>query len=486
MTATVATRFLLPDPTSKLSPLKRTRLAIYLGTIATIIFRAELALFVGSVCLYLLVGTALQSGSLPVLIRTTIFPPVIAATVAGLALTVTIDTYFWRQSITPQNLLWPELSAFLSNIFPPPGSQGASEWGTSPFHWYFTSAIPRLLINPALIPLLTTIIMSPIALLRLTYNDQTFKSLLWPYLTYTFLYSFLPHKETRFIFPILPPLTTALAVSATYISNNRHRHTTYNLITLTLLISTLITALFSHAILLPLSSLTYPGAYALHSLHTLSTISPPQRTLHIHLSNLALQTGITRFQQHPTPTSPLVILPGSADGTRPFLKSGSTHWIYDKTSNDTGIYNDVSFWNRFDYAIVEWPADALPVRGWDVIDTIHGLGRPMVIPPDTGRGLLVMGNLRPAECVGQELERCVEGKGERRWPDGIMRVLEAMYGDGVVGRGVRWGYAVVHDVVREGWGLGGQSLTGGWWVHWSMERRSYVLKRGEGMSVRQT
>ena len=138
--------------------------------------------------------------------------------------------------------------------------------------------------------------------------------------------------------------------------------------------------------------------------------------------------------------------------------------------------------------IVEWPEDALPVGGWDVIDKIHGLGRPVLIGPSIGRGLLVLGDEaappRAETCEGEDDRRCWPRRGVRRYPDGIMRVLEAAYGDGVVGRTVRWLYGVVHDVLREGWGVGGASATRGWWVHWNMERRLYVLKRGEGMPLK--
>ena len=158
----------------------------------------------------------------------------------------------------------------------------------------------------------------------------------------------------------------------------------------------------------------------------------------------------------------------------------------------------MGFWRQFDYVVVERPEDALPPLeggggGWDVVDTIYGLGRPVVIGPGVGRGLLVLGGVGDEEddtaalesCVGGDDGGCLPRMGGRRYPDGIMRVLEAVYGGegGVLGRVVVGVYAVVHDVLREGWGLGGWSAAGGWWVHWGMERRLSVMKRGEGMPV---
>lgn len=106
-----------------------------------------------------------------------------------------------------------------------------------------------------------------------------------------------------------------------------------------------------------------------------------------------------------------------------------------------------------------------------MVDTIYGLGRPVLIRENVGRGLLVFGD----ETQGV-------GVGGRRYPDGIMRVLSAMYGDGVLGRSVTWVYGVLHDVLREGYGMPWRSLTGGYWVHWNMERRLFVMKRSPNVA----
>ena len=59
----------------------------------------------------------------------------------------------------------------------------SSEWGTQPWHWYFTSALPRAMLGGL-----------PLALLGLRIERRP-----WPYLgvviSYIGLYSLLPHKE---------------------------------------------------------------------------------------------------------------------------------------------------------------------------------------------------------------------------------------------------------------------------------------------------
>jgi alpha-1,6-mannosyltransferase len=466
---TFALSLLLPvTPASAAeSRVKRTRLALYLLTLAGIIFRAELALLLAAQCVYMmLVRTRGNMASALALLRRVFVPAILTATVAGLVLTVSIDTYFWQS----RRLLWPELAAFLANVFPKDNGLGASAWGTSPWHWYFTSALPRLVVNPVLLALIPWSLTLPgLAMSNL--------DLVGPSLGYVAVYSALAHKETRFLFPVIPPLTAAMARTADYIYNRRDRYLTSRLLGILLVLSTACTALVSHAVFLPLSAQTYPGARALSSLHSLSLAYPAQPTVRVHLTNLALQTGVTHFLSTPsftitssssssstTPTGharPVLYFPGSADGTIPALSSKTrTQWRYDKSDNQTEFLTP-TFWAQFDYVVVEDPGRV--IGRWDVVDRIPGLGRPKGVRPDVGRGLLVLG-----------------AKEERREDDGLARLVGAVYGG--------WAkqvYGVLHDVVREGYGLerilGRRvSLTRGWWLHWGLETKLYILKRAEG------
>ncbi|KAI1618098.1 alpha-1,6-mannosyltransferase [Exophiala viscosa] len=447
---TLALRFLLPMPQQP--RIKHARLALYLLTLATIIFRSELALLLASQCFYLLVKSANLSSAIS-LVRTIFLPAILSATIAGLLLTVSIDTIFWQS----RTLLWPELAAFLSNIFPSNDSLGASAWGTSPLHWYFTSALPRLLLNPALLLLI------PWGLTATTTLRPALLDLILPSLSYVAIYSILPHKETRFIFPVVPPITAAIAVCAAYISNRADRSVLYKLTHYILILTTGLTTIFATGVLLPLSALTYPGGQAVEALHAVSVNYAPQPQIRVHLTNLALQTGVTHFLDEPSleiSGRPVFTLPGSSDGRKPTIRSKRpTRWLYDKCDNETEFLTP-TFWSQFDYVVVEDPSRV--IGAWDVVDKIPGLGKPKILRPDVGRGLLVLGP-----------------KQQRREDDGFSRLTEAMYGSAA-----KWAYGVVHDVLREGFGadklLGKSwSWTMGWWVHWGLETKLYILKRGE-------
>lgn len=124
------------------------------------------------------------------------------AVVVSLAATVPLDSLLWGRLLWPEGeVLWfntvlnkcvaglgsaCSLPLSPSNPAPPPSPRPvhrSSDWGTSPGHWYWTSALPRAMLGGY--PLL------PLGLLL----DAPSRLPAAVALAYIGLYSMLPHKE---------------------------------------------------------------------------------------------------------------------------------------------------------------------------------------------------------------------------------------------------------------------------------------------------
>ena len=146
----------------------------------------------------------------------------------GLLLTVPLDSLLWGRPI------WPEFEVLWFNTV----DNKSSEWGTMPYHWYLTSGLPRgMLLTALLVPLAFVRLPEMIVVwlrsrleksktqsrldgLRFsTMFDLCLLPLFASVLGYVLLYSFLPHKEIRFIFPAMPIFN----VCAAYGMSRLHR-----------------------------------------------------------------------------------------------------------------------------------------------------------------------------------------------------------------------------------------------------------------------
>lgn len=112
-----------------------------------------------------------------------------AVGLAAIAASVVIDSYFWRR------WLWPEGEVLFFNTV----LNRSSDWGVSPPLWYFTRALPMAL-GP-------TCAVLPLA----AYLEPRVWRYLLPATCFVALYSLLPHKELRFVFPALPCANIAIA-----------------------------------------------------------------------------------------------------------------------------------------------------------------------------------------------------------------------------------------------------------------------------------
>ncbi|CAK7214852.1 Dol-P-Man:Man(7)GlcNAc(2)-PP-Dol alpha-1,6-mannosyltransferase [Sporothrix bragantina] len=458
----------------------RLRVALCLFTFAGVVFRAEVALLLAAVSAYLVVVPLM---SVERVIRT-----VAVAVAVGLALSVPIDSYFWQTF--PPLPAWPELQGFIFNVV----HGQASEWGTSPWHYYFSSALPRLLLNP-LVPLLCI----PFSLRRPATNGPA-SLLVWPSLLFVAVYSLQPHKEARFVLYVVPPLTAAAALGADQLTKSVFRHKErggssgpVTKLTWYALVASVPVAMAASMAMLLLSALNYPGGEALAALRGLvnadalaaassassASSSETPFVVTAHADVLACMTGITLFGSAMGATllsHRFAVEQRAIDLARaaalaakdPFdstdsksdrlLPAGTTRvpkaavaanykqepqLVVDKTE-DAARLGDPAFWAQFDYLLVEDPTEVpTPVSAWETVAVVEGYAGVEL--------------LRPGQA---------SASGDATSDEEAARL-------NVVGHGAT--VARLRQAVR--------SVTGGWWVGPRMAPRIHILRRVKGESV---
>ncbi|KAF9018196.1 hypothetical protein BDZ89DRAFT_356545 [Hymenopellis radicata] len=306
----VSTYLILDGSPASLRPSsKRVQIALSLLTFTAVVFRAEVALYLGPL--------ALQALFLRWITFTGLFKVGLVSGLLSVALTTTVDSYFWRQ------LVWPEFSGIYFNVV----LGKSSEWGVDPPFVSFTRHLPRMAMSCA-------------GLLVVSLRDWRLRRLLLPPLCFMGIISALGHKEWRFIVYVVPMVNVAAAVSSKWmagLAKNRLAGKilyagTFGLVLLQAAMT------YTHTVA---SIANYPGGEALkifNDKYTGSTVPP-----HVHISNLAAQTGASLFlQEH-------------------------EKWIYNKTENISMA--DLFASQTFTHLIAE-PVSKVP-KSWMVADTVE-------------------------------------------------------------------------------------------------------------------
>ncbi|KAM5373845.1 hypothetical protein ACJZ2D_006807 [Fusarium nematophilum] len=399
---TLASALLLPQASSPRvsSSSVRQKQAIILLVIAAAVFRSEVAILLITTALYLLATGRIT-------LRTLILVG-FGSSAAALLVSVPLDSYFWQKP------LWPELWGFFFNAV----LGSSSEWGVSPWHYYFGSALPKLLLNP----------LAPLMVLLALFQPGTSRAaraLLIPNLFFVAIYSLQSHKEARFIFYVVPPLTAAAALGANFVTSRASsKSILYGAASLALALSVLATFAASTVMLL-LSSLNYPGGDAIEQLYIVAR-DDPSPVVDVHADVLTCMTGLTLFGQNPSGLPIGLALTPEPEATAPLF-------LFDKTEEGYEL-TWPRFWARFDYALAEDPSKVL--GDWHVVGVVSGYDGIEILKP----GSYAAGD--------------ANGEGH-------------VDGERVLGLGAR--VAAIRDFAR--------GYTGGWWAGPRMSPRIRILRR---------
>ncbi|XP_060219015.1 dol-P-Man:Man(7)GlcNAc(2)-PP-Dol alpha-1,6-mannosyltransferase [Lycium barbarum] len=230
---------------------------------ATLVFRCDILLLIAPLGLELLLTKSVSFWKAVTSCS--------AAAFLSIGLTVLVDSVIWRR------LLWPELEVFWFNSV----LNRSSEWGTHPFHWYFTSALPRSLLAAY-----------PLFLLGVLLDRRVFFYIL-PVLSFVLLYSKLPHKELRFIISSIPIFNFAAAVAASRVYNNRKK-SLWKFLYIAML-GLMLGSLACTAVFFMASYENYPSGYALKALHRIDGVTKNSDELSVHIDTFSAMSGISRF-----------------------------------------------------------------------------------------------------------------------------------------------------------------------------------------------
>jgi alpha-1,6-mannosyltransferase len=278
----------------------------------TTVFRCDLLLLLVTVGLSLLwkrrlsLFNALQIG--------------IVSGIASLLLTGPLDSILW------QRWVWPEGEVMYFNTI----LGKSSHWGTSPWHWYVTSALPKLLLGtlvwvPCAFLAIPEAVVAwwsspsspssssrPLASFLLASTiDSTWWEYLLPAVGFVGLYSCLGHKEVRFLFPVMPLFNLAVAVAMTRFhklafppSQKDKRVSPMARIGLLACLATLVLSLLATCSFLLVSQQNYPGGDALlrleqhlHEYQNDRGLNPNDTQVRLYIDVAAAMSGISLFGQ---------------------------------------------------------------------------------------------------------------------------------------------------------------------------------------------
>jgi alpha-1,6-mannosyltransferase len=342
----------------------------------------------------------------------------------ALGITVLVDSAMWGKT------LWPEGVVFFFNAV----ENRSSEWGTEPFHWYWTRALPSAMLAffpfifvgalnvapphsesstwpPRASPCSKSALARSVCCSSLWgWLDPTWGEIGIPCLAFVALYSVLPHKETRFLFLALPALLATAAIGAVKVARGVaamagcSRNASVFVVWLAVMLSSV--SLLGTSLFLQVSARNYPGGVALTSAHTVidairaskssqaalpwRDLEPWQHFYPLHLFPLPTQHGprqiLQEFRDVLTSTDPEARLSWRSEEQLRLARSYRVHRVVihiDVAPAMTGISR---FVERLPSDCALWTDQAEPQGTWARLRTGNGPVVSSIAPLDGRAG----------------------------------------------------------------------------------------------------
>ncbi|KRZ31227.1 Valine--tRNA ligase [Trichinella pseudospiralis] len=241
--------------------------AIFFGAFTVVVFRSETAILFA----LLFCGFMFESRDR---ILSTLFYGILA-TAFAVVVSFTVDSIMWGKAVLP------ELTGFVFNVI----RGGSSNYGTSPFFWYFYSALPRAL--------------GPVSLLvPFAFGDRNPAGwFAFSAISYVLIYSILPHKELRFIIYTVPIFNLAAGYAAA--KYRLHPIASFGSFLYRRLVQLgVIATLIMEVLFIRAASYNYPSCAALNVVDEIAQ----QKYMHnseitVYIDSFCAQNGISLFLQ---------------------------------------------------------------------------------------------------------------------------------------------------------------------------------------------